>query len=89
MSETTADRRRRLERNSKVVFVVCVLLARSLAFQLEEEEKRSTDLGVVRNEVGFCITATVKEEEGEGREVCSFVRGVIKFRRRAASRFRH
>ena len=40
-----------------------MLLARSLAFQLEEEEKRSTDLGVVRNEVGFCITATVKEEE--------------------------
>ena len=84
MSETTGG----LERNSKVVFVVCVLLARSLS---TSRGGRATDLGVVRNEVGFCITATVKEEEEkrEGRLACSFVRGVIKFRRRAASRFRH
>ena len=73
MSETTAaaDGADSNETRKLCLLFVCS----SLAFQLEEEEKRPTDLGVVRNEVGFCITATVKEEEEkrEGRFARSFL----------------
>ena len=64
MSETTAaaDGADSNETRKLCLLFVCS----SLAFQLEE--KRSTDLGVVRNEVGFCITATVKEEEEGWKE---------------------
>ena len=69
MSETTAAAAAAAASNEtrKLCLLFVCSFGRSFLARSRGKGGRPTDLGVVRNEVGFCITATVKEEEERKR----------------------